>query len=159
MSDKIKPGDVAPDFVCISTEGTIQLSSYRGKSNVILCFYVANDTPVCNQQLNEFNRDLERFSECNTVVLAINPVSLEKHQEYQKRFRFKIPLVADEDKSISHNYGVLFPLINFVQRTVIIIDKEGIIRYLKRGNPSTDTLIKFIELMNKPASASVSSNS
>lgn len=37
----LKVGEVAPDFTLRSDEGTsVTLSSYRGKKNVILAFYV-----------------------------------------------------------------------------------------------------------------------
>lgn len=38
---KLKVGDVAPDFTLPSDQrGSISLSSFRGKKNVILAFYV-----------------------------------------------------------------------------------------------------------------------
>ncbi len=38
---KLKVGDVAPDFTLIDTAGQkVKLSDFRGKSNVVLAFYV-----------------------------------------------------------------------------------------------------------------------
>lgn len=37
----LKVGDVAPDFTLVDTAGKqVKLSEYRGKSNVVLAFYV-----------------------------------------------------------------------------------------------------------------------
>ena len=38
---KFKVGDLAPDFTLPSTAGTkVKLSDFRGKSNVVLAFYI-----------------------------------------------------------------------------------------------------------------------
>ncbi len=38
---KFKVGDMAPDFTLPSTTGTkVKLSDFRGKSNVVLAFYI-----------------------------------------------------------------------------------------------------------------------
>ncbi|MBI1746389.1 MAG: redoxin domain-containing protein [Acidobacteria bacterium] len=42
----LKVGDEAPDFTLPSTQGSIALSSYRGKKNVVLAFFPAAFTPV-----------------------------------------------------------------------------------------------------------------
>lgn len=40
-SASLKVGDVAPDFTLSDTNGQkVKLSDYRGKSNVVLAFYV-----------------------------------------------------------------------------------------------------------------------
>lgn len=36
----VEVGQAAPDFEAESTQGTIHLSDYRGKKNVILAFYL-----------------------------------------------------------------------------------------------------------------------
>lgn len=40
----VEVGQEAPDFVAESTQGTIRLSDYRGKKNVILAFYLKDFT-------------------------------------------------------------------------------------------------------------------
>jgi len=39
-------GQPAPDFTAESSEGTLTLSDYQGKKNVVLAFYFADFTPV-----------------------------------------------------------------------------------------------------------------
>ncbi len=45
-TNALKVGDEAPDFTLPSTQGSITLSQYRGKKNVVLAFYPAAFTPV-----------------------------------------------------------------------------------------------------------------
>jgi len=44
--DKLKVGDMAPDFTLPDLKGTkVKLSDFRGKNNVVLAFYVFAFTP------------------------------------------------------------------------------------------------------------------
>ncbi|MFQ6617319.1 MAG: redoxin domain-containing protein [Fidelibacterota bacterium] len=45
MPQLLRVGTEAPDFSLPSTEGHIRLSSFRNKSNVVLVFYIRNNTP------------------------------------------------------------------------------------------------------------------
>lgn len=42
---KLKIGTLAPDFEASSTHGPLKLSDYQGIKNLVLCFYVMDDTP------------------------------------------------------------------------------------------------------------------
>jgi hypothetical protein len=51
MSAPLAVGSQAPDFRLPATTGdTVSLSHYRGKRNLILVFYVGDNTPDCNRQ-------------------------------------------------------------------------------------------------------------
>ena len=48
---KVRPGQTAPDFALPSTTGgTVRLSDFRGKKNVVLSFVPAAFTPICSDQ-------------------------------------------------------------------------------------------------------------
>ena len=52
MTALLAVGSQAPDFRLPATTGdTVSLSHYRGKRNLILVFYVGDNTPDCNRQL------------------------------------------------------------------------------------------------------------
>lgn len=52
MAVLLAVGSQAPDFRLPATTGdTVSLSHYRGKRNLILVFYVGDNTPDCNRQL------------------------------------------------------------------------------------------------------------
>ena len=146
---KLKIGNSAPEFEALSTQGVIKLSDYLGKKNVVLCFYIMDDTPGCNLQLTSFKKDIAAFEQKETQILAINGASLERHQKYTEKLQFPFPLVADQNKSICKAYGVLVPFLNIISRTVMILDKQGIIQYNQKGLPSDDVLLQVIDTLNK----------
>lgn len=47
MSDRLKIGDIAPEFTLPATTGEkISLKDFKGKKNVVLVFYPLDWTPV-----------------------------------------------------------------------------------------------------------------
>ena len=46
MSRALDIGDKAPDFEALSTHGTVILSEFEEKKNVVLALYFADFTPV-----------------------------------------------------------------------------------------------------------------
>lgn len=131
-------GDPAPAFKVPGTDGTDEgrrdyaLEDYRGHP-VVLVFYPGDSTPVCTTQLNSYTSDIDAFSEVGAQVLAISPQDVTSHDRFsEKQGGFAFPLLADTDKSIGEDYGILGPL-GFYRRSVFIVDREGIIRYAHRA--------------------------
>ena len=61
MAISLKPGDPAPDFDGITTDGKrVSLKDYRGKK-LVMYFYPMDDTPGCTKQacsLRDHNAEL-----------------------------------------------------------------------------------------------------
>jgi peroxiredoxin len=84
MSAPLAVGSQAPDFSLPATTGDmVSRSHYLGKSNLILVFYVGDNTPDCNRQLTSLQEEMETLEACNAAVLGINPGTLDAHQRYQ----------------------------------------------------------------------------
>jgi thioredoxin-dependent peroxiredoxin len=136
-------GDPAPDFELPGTEGkTYRLSDYRGR-NVVLAFYPGDATRVCTKQFCSYRDESERLDELDAEVLGISPQSVESHERWTKEQELNVPLLADEDISVSKSYGVtgwVGPLARFtglgeavegryVMRAIFVIDGEGVVRH------------------------------
>lgn len=121
-----------PDFNLTSQElKEITLDDFKGKIKVISTF-PSLDTPVCDLQVREFNKKALLFSDDITVV------GISKDLPFaQKRFcgehDIKKEIVASDYKSSSFgiNYGLLIKELNLLARSVLIIDKNNILRYFK----------------------------
>ena len=125
-------GDPAPSFTLPSTGGLdASLSDFLGKPLVIV-FYPGDDTPVCTKQLNSYNDDLSQFEALDAQVVAISAQSVESHEKFALKHGFRFPLLADTDKVVAAAYGTLGPL-GFPRRSVFIVDREGIVRYVHRA--------------------------
>ena len=131
-------GHAAPDFVLPGTDGTdigrrdYSLEEFRGQP-VVLVFYPGDDTAVCTTQLNSYTSDIDAFAEVGAQVLALSPQDVASHERFAtKQGGFAFPLLADTDKAVGEAYGILGPL-GFYRRSVVIVDREGIVRYSHRA--------------------------
>lgn len=132
MGRALKTGMSAPDFKITSQElKEINLSEFKGRIKVISSF-PSLDTPVCDLQVKEFNKKAAQVS----AEVAI--IGISKDLPFaQKRFcsanEIKNETVLSDYKASSFgiNYGLLIKELNLLARSVLIIDKNDVIRYIQ----------------------------
>jgi thioredoxin-dependent peroxiredoxin len=137
----LKKGSDAPDFTLVAHTGdTVKLSSFKGKSNVVLIFYPGDETPGCTKQLCTVRDDYAQFKEKNVAAFGVNGAGTKSHSAFAANHKFPFPLLIDAGNKVSEAYGCKGLLMN--NRTVYGIDKEGKIVFAKRGMPATDEILK-----------------
>ena len=125
-------GDLAPDFTLPGTGGKdYTLSSYRGHP-VVLVFYPGDNTAVCTTQLKTYTADFDEFESVDAHILAISPQDVASHEGFTDKHGFKVPLLADTDKQVGKEYGIL-GLMGLYRRSVFVVDAEGVLRYAHRA--------------------------
>ena len=125
-------GDRAPEFTLPGTGGReYSLDDFLGKP-IVLVFYPGDDTPVCTKQLNAYNDGLEQFADLDAQIVGISAQSVDSKEAFSSKHGFDFPLLADTDKEVAGAYGTLGP-IGFPRRSVFIIDRNGVIRYLHKA--------------------------
>ncbi len=134
----VKVGEPAPDFVLPGTDGTPEghrdysLGELAGRP-VVLVFYPGDNTPVCTRQLNSYTSDIDAFREVDAQVLAISPQTVESHDAFSSdQGGFAFPLLADTDKAVGKQYGILGP-VGFYRRSIFVIDAGGVVRHAHRA--------------------------
>jgi peroxiredoxin Q/BCP len=147
VMDKYQPlpaGTKAPDFNLPATGGRqVKLSDYQGK-NLIIVFYPKDQTPGCTQQLCALRDDMEMFKALNTEVIASNPDSIESHERFCTAQGYQFPILVDAERSMAKAYHALKEDGKGIQRTVYIVDANGVIRYGKQGLPADSELAAVI---------------
>ena len=130
----------APDFTAqaVFAENTIselKLSSFRGKY-VALFFYPLDFTFVCPSEIIAFDDKLEAFQKRGCEVIGVSVDSQFSHHAWKNTPRTKgglgqvrFPLVADINKTIARDYGVLLEGAGVALRGLFLIDKTGIVRH------------------------------
>ena len=132
MASEIKVGDVAPDFTLEDQDKKpVTLSSFRGKKNVVLAFYPLDWSPVCTNENTCFSNDLPRFEDANAVVLGIRTDSTFCHKAWREALKLKQTLLSDIKRTVCKDYGLYIEEANINKRATVIVDKKGIVRYVK----------------------------
>ena len=131
-------GDTAPGFCLPGTDGTAEghrdyaLEEFRGRP-VVLVFYPGDATPVCTRQLNAYTEDIGAFDAVDAQVLAMSPQDIASHDAFaEAQHGFSFPLLADVDKAVGKDYGILGPL-GFYRRSVFVVDARGQVAYVHRA--------------------------
>jgi peroxiredoxin len=122
-------GSPAPDFTLPSTAGTdVTLSSLRGK-NVLIAFFPLAFTGTCTTELLCFTEDLGAFQVADTVVLPISVDSIPTLREFKAKERISVELLSDFKREVSRRYGTLLDDKFHTNRSYILIDRNGIVRW------------------------------
>ena len=107
MATHLKPGDKAPDFEALTTDGhKVSLADYRGKK-LILYFYPRDDTPGCTKQACSLRDNIAPIAEKGAAVLGVSTQGTESHQAFTKKYNLNFPLLADTDGAVGRAYGTL----------------------------------------------------
>lgn len=129
-------GDIAPDFTQNSTEGSLSFHQWGGNSWVIFFSHPKDFTPVCTTELGTVAKLKPEFDKRNTKVIALSVDSVESHKKWVNDInetqgtKVNYPIIADEDKSVAHLYGMIHPkaLDTLTVRSVFIIDPNKKVR-------------------------------
>ncbi len=122
-----QPGASAPNFTLPSQDGSkISLDQFRGKW-VVLYFYPRDMTSGCTIEAHNFQRDQQKYSDRNTVVLGVSVDSVDSHQKFCTKEGLNFKLLSDSDHKVSEEYGSLtnLGLVKFASRHTFIINPEG----------------------------------
>lgn len=128
-----KIGSRAPNFTLPThTGGQLSLGDFRGKSNVILFFVREYTCMQCRSHVSQLGRLYEQFKASGADVVVIIGSDVAKAADYARITNAPFPILADENREVYAAYE-LEKYFSLFQRTAsIVIDKQGIVRYLKR---------------------------
>ncbi|KAH7732190.1 peroxiredoxin 1 precursor [Aphelenchoides avenae] len=133
------PQNPAPDFqgnaVVNGEFKPISKQDYKGKW-LILFFYPLDFTFVCPTEIIAFNDRAKEFKELNTELVAASCDSHFSHLAWIQTPRkdgglgdMQIPVLADFNKKIAREFGVLDENLGASYRGLFLIDPNGIIRH------------------------------
>ncbi|ERM83296.1 peroxidase [Rhodonellum psychrophilum GCM71 = DSM 17998] len=163
----LRLGDLAPNFVAETTEGTIDFYEYLGDSWGILFSHPADYTPVCTTELGAVAKLKKEFEKRNVKVMALSVDGIPDHMNWIKDINetqnttVNFPIIADQDRKISTLYDMIHPNAseNFTVRSVFIIGRDKkvklIIVYPASTGRNFDELLRVIDSLQLTADYSV----
>src|SRR3989344_1238102 len=122
-------GAAAPDFTLPSTTGEkVTLSDHKGEHNILLYFQEGVMCPACWTQMVDFENRIADFDKKDIKILTITTDKLYQSKSYAKQIGTNLPLLADEDRSVSRVYDALKDSMHPGERPghlFVLINKEG----------------------------------
>jgi peroxiredoxin Q/BCP len=149
VTDRLSPGDAAPDFALPDADGnTHRLSGYRGRK-VVLYFYPAALTPGCTKQACGFRDSLADWEAAGYAVLGVSPDKPAKLVKFREVESLTFPLLSDADRSVMTAYGafgekMLYgkPVVGVI-RSTFVIDENGVVERAMYGVKATGHVEKL----------------
>ena len=133
-SPEPRPGQPAPDFTGLTTDGAmLGLADLRG-TPLVLYFYPRDNTPGCTTEARDFQAALPAFEAAGARVVGVSNDDATSHRKFCDKQGIDFPLIADTDRSISQAFNVLRMKNMFgkrfegIERSTFLIDADGVIR-------------------------------
>ncbi len=149
MTDRLAPGDAAPDFTLTSdTDEQVSLSDLRGRK-VIVYFYPAAMTPGCTKQACDFTESLDSLKGAGFEVLGVSKDTAAKLTKFRERDHLTFTLLSDESLEVHEAYGAYGTKklygkeVEGVIRSTFVIDEDGTIELAQYNVRATGHVAKL----------------
>jgi peroxiredoxin Q/BCP len=128
-SAKIKVGSEVPDFALRDQNGNIfNLKDVLGKENLVIYFYVKDETPGCTTEACTFRDQYDAFKQADAGIIGISAQSVESHKKFAENNKLQFTLLSDPDDSVRKMFGVKAG--PFPGRVTFVVDKNGKVVYI-----------------------------
>ncbi len=128
-------GDNAPNFELPDTDLKMRtLDEFKGKK-IVLTFFVAASSPVCQNELCTLRDSWDELSKLNAQIIAISNDGPFANKAFAEKHKFNFPVLGDYNSKTIRDYDVLMKDLlhikdyNAAKRSVFVIMEDGKIGY------------------------------
>ena len=146
-------GSIAPDFTLPNQDREpVTLSKQRGRP-VVLAFFPAAFSSVCQKELCTFRDALSKLNKVNAQVYGISVDTFFALKAFADQQHLTFPLLSDFNKQVIRDYGVfnedMIGLKGIAKRAVFVLDKNGVVRHREvlddaRNEPDYEKVYKAV---------------
>ena len=131
----VEVGQEAPDFALRDENNQeVTLSKLRGKP-VVLVFYPLDFSPMCTNEMCAYRDDFSLFEEKGAQVYGISRDSTWTHKAFKQQHNLSQSLLADKKGDVAKLYGCWLEAAGVAERLTVVIDAEGVVRYVEHNSP------------------------
>jgi peroxiredoxin len=92
----------------------------------------------CRAHVAQLGRMNAEFVKAGVQILVILGDTVERARRYAETLKAPFPVLADPERAVYHRYELQKNFIGIQRTASVIVDPNGVIRYLKRSvNPMT----------------------
>ncbi len=129
-----RPGisETAPDFDVLANDmSTVKFSELQGKV-LVICSVPSLDTPVCDTEVRKFNEQATSLGDDVAVLVISMDLPFAQMRWCGAAGVKNVQTLSDHNKAeFGGAYGILIKELRLLARTVFVVDKEGVIRYIE----------------------------
>ncbi len=147
-----KVGQAAPDFTAVKGDlSAFHLSELKGKK-VLISVVPSVDTGVCEAQTRRFNVEADKLE--NTAILTISADLPFAQGRFCAAEGIKNLILLSDHRELdfAHKYGFELEGLRLLSRGIVVIDEEGIIRYVEyvpevTSHPDYDKALEAVKAL------------
>ncbi|UCC55919.1 MAG: redoxin domain-containing protein [Gammaproteobacteria bacterium] len=153
----VQPGDTAPGFTAMTTEGELDFYDWMGDDWVVLVSHPQDFTPVCNAGRDGAARLIAEFDKRHVKIIGLSVHPLDAHGPWAgdiretRGYTLNFPLIADHDRKIADLYGMLHPIADDTHavRSALVISADKKVKLMITYPASTgcnlDEILQVID--------------
>ena len=100
----INEGDRAPAITVTASDGSKVDLAAPGQP-LVLYFYPKDDTSGCTREAQDFTALASEYAKAGVKVVGVSRDPMKSHEKFIGKYDLSVPLVSDEDGSISNAFG------------------------------------------------------
>jgi peroxiredoxin Q/BCP len=100
----INEGDKAPAITATASDGSRVNLAAPGQP-LVLYFYPKDDTSGCTREAQDFTELAADYAKAGVKVVGVSRDPMKSHEKFIGKYGLAVPLVSDEDGSISNAFG------------------------------------------------------
>lgn len=133
----VKVGQEAPDFTLRDENGQeVHLKELRG-APVVLVFFPLAFSPRCTAELCSYRDDYTEFQAKGARVFGISRDSVYAQKAFKEKEHLNYSLLSDMKGEVARLYGAWNEDAAVAERMTVVVDKDGIVRYVIHNDAAT----------------------
>lgn len=128
--DPVRMGHPAPDVTLLDNDlKPVKLSDFRGKV-VIIAAVPSLDTPVCDMETRRFNTEAAGIGKDVAILTVSMDLPFAQKRWCGAAGVEQVKTLSDhKEAAFGQAFGLLIKELRLLGRAVLVLDREGVIRY------------------------------
>ena len=124
---EIKVGSKIPEFALKDQNAKVfDVKNVLGKKNLVIFFYIKDETPGCTKEACSFRDSYEEFQKTQAMIIGISAQLPGSHKTFADKYKLPFTLLSDKNNEVRKMFGVMTDENGSIPgRVTFIIDKTG----------------------------------
>jgi thiol peroxidase len=130
VGQEVAIGNPAPDAILLNNElKPVALSDYKGKV-VVISSVPSLDTPTCDMQTRRFNSEAANMGDDVVILTVSMDLPFAQSRWCGAAGVEQVVTLSDHRQAaFGEAYGLLIKELRLLGRAVLVLDREGVVRY------------------------------